>query len=108
MLSRQCNAAKCARPLQYASRRPFTSGFNGLVRDLRALLSPYSGLDASEIDHQALQRRLEAYTSVHSEWRSYAFADFDRSYTRNLVDRCEGKANLVRHPRPLHDAFDHD
>lgn len=100
-LSRRSNLASLSRPLRHASSQSCASGFKSLVHDLRTMLSPYSGLDAGEIDHRALQKRLDAYTSAASEWSPYAFVDVARNYTRNMVDRCEGKANLVHYsPSP--------
>lgn len=85
------NTAKCTR----RGLSQYTQGFQGLIQDISTLLAPYSGLDAAEIDHKALQHRLQAYSSNPAEWNRYAFTDVSLNYTRNLVDRGNGKANLV-------------
>ncbi|MCJ1307204.1 Cysteine dioxygenase [Agyrium rufum] len=69
--------------------------FNGLVRDLNAILGPSSGLDSSEIDPLDIQRLMESYLSLETEWAKYAMADPSRTYTRNLIDRGNGKSNLL-------------
>lgn len=52
------------------------------------------------------------YSSKEDEWKNYAFADPSRNYTRNLVDKGNGKSNLlilVWNPgqgSPIHDHAD--
>lgn len=38
---------------------------------------------------------MEEYISNEKDWDKYAFPDFSRGYTRNLVDEGNGKSNLV-------------
>ena len=71
--------------------------FHRLVEDLSKVLGPSSGLDSAEIDPANLEKLMEEYVSKKNEWRQYALGDSTRTYTRNLVDRGNGKSNLVRH-----------
>lgn len=70
--------------------------FHRLVSDLSRILGPSSGLNSSDIEVTELQKLMESYTSKESDWSRYAFSDFSRGYTRNLVDEGNGKSNLVR------------
>ena len=77
---------------------PFAKGadsFHRLVADLSSVLGPSSGLDSADVDPKDLQRLMAAYTSKESEWMQYAWGDPSRTYTRNLVDKGNGKSNLV-------------
>ncbi len=74
---------------------PFNA-FDKLVQDLRDTLGPSSGIDSASIDPKDLQDLMTDYASNPSDWEKYAFEDYSRSYTRNLVDEGNGKANLVR------------
>lgn len=70
--------------------------FQRLVQDLSAVLGPSSGLDSEDVDPLDLQNLMEKYISKESEWEPYALPDPSRTCTRNLVDRGNGKSNLVR------------
>jgi cysteine dioxygenase len=69
--------------------------FQKLVADLSRTLGPSSGLDSDDVDVPKLRSLMEEYTSNEADWAKYAFADFSRGYTRNLVDEGNGKSNLV-------------
>lgn len=69
--------------------------FHKLVADLSTILGPSSGLDSEDVDVQKLHQLMEEYTSSEHDWRRYAFSDFSRGYTRNLIDEGNGKSNLV-------------
>jgi cysteine dioxygenase len=69
--------------------------FDRLVQDLSATLGPSSGLDSADVNPMDLQRLMEGYTSSPRDWAKYAWSDDTRAYTRNLVDRGNGKSNLV-------------
>lgn len=68
-------------------------GFHRLVEEIREILGCSAGID--DVEPQTLQDAMDRYTSVPSEWKRYALADYSRSYTRNLVDKGNGKANLL-------------
>ena len=70
--------------------------FHRLVQDLSDVLGPSSGLDSEDVDPSDIQRLMENYVSKKSEWEPYALKDPSRTFTRNLVDRGNGKSNLVR------------
>lgn len=70
--------------------------FHDLVADINRILGPCSGLDSAEIDVNELKAIMGEYQSCEAEWEPYAFSDSSRGYTRNLVDNCNGKSNLVR------------
>ena len=78
-----------------ASDTATTDNFQTLVRSLSDILGPCSGIDSADIDPDDLQELMRLYHSAEFEWRSYAFADPSRNYTRNLVDEGNGKSNLV-------------
>ena len=77
---------------------PETDKFQALVEALSQKLGPSSGIDSEDVDARELQELMDNYTSNESEWTKYAFADYSRSYTRNLVDKGNGKSNLVCRP----------
>lgn len=70
-------------------------GFHSLVKDINEVLGPSSGIDSAEIDVDELKSLMASYQSDSAEWTKYAFEDQTRAYTRNLVDDCNGKSNLV-------------
>jgi cysteine dioxygenase len=70
--------------------------FHRLVKDINEILGPCNGIDSAGVDVEELKSVMRAYKSNEEEWRKYAFADHSRAYTRNLVDNCNGKSNLVR------------
>jgi cysteine dioxygenase len=69
--------------------------FHKLVQNLRDALGPSSGIDSDDVDTTKLQQLMRDYLSNPSEWKKYAHGDNSRSYVRNLVDRGNGKSNLV-------------
>jgi hypothetical protein len=69
--------------------------FHDLVSELSRILGPSSGIDSDDVDAKELRNVMESYYSNEKEWRRYALADRSRSYTRNLVDKGNGKSNLV-------------
>lgn len=78
---------------------PEASGlFHGLVQDIKSILGPSSGIDSADVDDKELRSVMEDYLSNETEWERYAQADGSRPYTRNLVDKGNGKSNLVGQP----------
>jgi len=69
--------------------------FHTLVEDLSRVLGPTSGINSADVDPKELQSLMEEYVSNPSEWEKYALADPSRPYTRNLVDKGNGKSNLL-------------
>ncbi|KAI4125043.1 MAG: hypothetical protein LQ347_005507 [Umbilicaria vellea] len=69
--------------------------FQQLVQDLSNVLGPSSGLDSADVDPLDLQKLMEGYTSRDVEWQKYALEDPSRTYTRNLVDKGNGKSTLL-------------
>jgi cysteine dioxygenase len=69
--------------------------FHKLVEDLSLVLGPSSGLDSEEVDPQHLVDLMEQYTSNEADWERYAWRDSSRAYTRNLVDKGNGRSNLL-------------
>lgn len=62
---------------------------------LSDVLGPSSGIDSSDVDENELQRLMQDYASNEDEWEKYSFPAPDQAYTRNLVDKGNGKSNLV-------------
>ena len=58
-------------------------------------MGSYSGIDSADIDPNELQALMSNYISDEEEWKRYAFGVPTVPYTRNLVDRGNGKCNLV-------------
>ena len=75
--------------------RKAADSFHQLIQNLSATLGPSSGLDSADVDPLDLQKLMKEYISSSSEWSRYAWSDCTRAYTRNLVDRGNGKSNLV-------------
>lgn len=75
-----------------------SNDFQRLVSDLSRVLGPSSGLDCADVDTESLMKLMEDYQSKPEEWRKYAMGDHSRGYTRNLVDKGNGKSNLVSEP----------
>ncbi len=71
------------------------NAFHRLVSDLSRILGPSSGLNSEDVDVQKLNKLMEDYISIEEDWGKYAFSDFSRGYTRNLVDEGNWKSNLV-------------
>jgi cysteine dioxygenase len=69
--------------------------FNGLVASINKVLGPSNGIDSAGVNVQDLQDAMLAYTSCEADWSKFALADASRAYTRNLVDNCNGKSNLL-------------
>ncbi|PVH96251.1 cysteine dioxygenase type I [Periconia macrospinosa] len=69
--------------------------FQKLVASLSNILGPSSGIDSSDVDENELQRLMEQYTSNEEEWKQYFFPSPHMPYTRNLVDKGNGKSNLL-------------
>jgi hypothetical protein len=80
--------------------------FQNLVKDISIVLGPSSGIDSADVDPQELIDLMRSYTSNAQEWERYAFGDGSRTYTRNLVDKGNGKSNLVsRDPSTCNSSF---
>ncbi|KAF2455899.1 RmlC-like cupin domain-containing protein [Lineolata rhizophorae] len=71
-----------------------TSKFQRLVEDLRKELGA-GGIDSEDVDPNVLQLLMRQYVSKVDDWQQYALSDFSRPYTRNLVDKGNGKSNLL-------------
>ncbi|KAH7135105.1 RmlC-like cupin domain-containing protein [Dendryphion nanum] len=71
------------------------SKFNELVEALRLKLGPCSGIDSDDVDENELQALMEEYKSNESDWAKYKFEKSTLPYTRNLVDKGNGKCNLL-------------
>lgn len=73
----------------------FANAFENLVQGSSCLLGPSSAIDSADEDPQEIISMMEAYISKQAEWERYALADFSWNYARNLVDKENGKCNLV-------------
>jgi len=74
---------------------PQPDNFAKLVSDLSKVLGPSSGIDSDDVDVEELKDLMSRYNSDAGEWGQYAMGDSSRAYTRNLVDRGNGKSNLL-------------
>ncbi|KAF2824985.1 cysteine dioxygenase type I [Ophiobolus disseminans] len=69
--------------------------FQSLVQALSEKLGPCSGIDSDDVDEKELQQLMQNYVSDESEWSMYAHQSSAHAYTRNLVDKGNGKSNLL-------------
>ncbi|KAF2433202.1 cysteine dioxygenase [Tothia fuscella] len=69
--------------------------FQQLVTNIKELLGPSSGIDSDDVDPQDLIALMRNYESREKDWLQHAFGDPSRNYTRNLVDKGNGKSNLL-------------
>ncbi|KAI4683865.1 uncharacterized protein J4E84_006705 [Alternaria hordeiaustralica] len=72
--------------------------FHSLVQEINKVLGPSNGIDSDDVDENELQELMKAYTSEESEWKKYYFPSETLPYTRNVVDKGNGKSNLVQSP----------
>jgi len=72
--------------------------FRSLVQEINKVLGPSNGIDSDDVDENELQELMKAYTSEESEWEKYYFPSETLPYTRNVVDKGNGKSNLVQSP----------
>lgn len=77
--------------------------FERLVVALKQALGPESGLTSDGVDLNHLTHLMEQYDAKGLGWLPYYFEDASRGYTRNLVDRGNGKSNLVRWSTTSHE-----
>ena len=70
--------------------------FEVLVQLLKDKLGSTSGINSDDVDPGELQELMAAYDSNYAEWKKYDWKDKEECYTRNLVDKGNGKSNLVR------------
>ncbi|KAI4937386.1 uncharacterized protein J4E92_002116 [Alternaria infectoria] len=70
--------------------------FHSLVQEINKVLGPSNGIDSDDVDENELQELMKAYTSEESEWEKYYFPSETLPYTRNVVDKGNGKSNLVQ------------
>ncbi|KAK3110933.1 hypothetical protein LTR53_014285 [Teratosphaeriaceae sp. CCFEE 6253] len=77
------------------SPEPSQDSFHKLVGEINSILGPCNGIDSVGIDVEELKTAMRAYAGPDVEWEKYAFGDDSRAYTRNLVDRGNGKSNLL-------------
>lgn len=71
------------------------TSFDTLVNDISELLGSSSGIDDIEVEY--IMEVMKSYNPTHNsyEWEKYALCDPSRGYTRNGVDECNKKANLL-------------
>ncbi len=69
--------------------------FQALVKALSDRLGPCSGINSDDVDERELKQLMADYVSDESEWEKYSMAQPGTAYTRNLVDKGNGKSNLV-------------
>lgn len=100
-----------SKPKASTSSKP-ANAFDALVQDINRILGPSSGIDSADVDVENIKHLLENYQSNEKEWAPFAFADYSRAYTRNLVDGGNGKSNLLilvwtpGKASPIHDHAD--
>lgn len=69
--------------------------FHLLIKDLNAFLAQAPGSDFTDIDPGPLVKLMEGYQSEYNDWSKYAYRNKSRCFTRNLIDRGNGKHNVV-------------
>lgn len=83
-------------PSSFSSSVKLTS-FNTLVEDIKAILGPSSGIDSDDVDVSSIMETMRSYDPRENshEWGKYALSDPSAGYSRNGVDECNDKANLL-------------
>lgn len=71
------------------------NAFDVLVEQLSKQLGPCSGINSEDVDPKELERLMGEYVSDEKHWEKYFFPSSNHAYTRNLVDKGNGKSNLV-------------
>lgn len=69
--------------------------FENLRQRIGECLGKDAGIDTSDQHLDTLIDCMKCYESVDGEWQRFALGDPSRAYTRNLVDECNGNANLL-------------
>ncbi|CAF9908871.1 MAG: hypothetical protein HETSPECPRED_008756 [Heterodermia speciosa] len=85
---------------------PDQSTFQRLVKDLSDVLGPSSGLSSADVDVGTIIKLMEDYISDEPNWIKYAFEDANKAFTRNLIDRGNGKSNLILRGSLLEATYD--
>lgn len=80
---------------EIAARGTKPKSFASLVEELSEALIPFSGGSFEEIDPNGVVDLMKDYKSNEPEWEQYAFEDPNKTFTRNLIDKGNGKSNLV-------------
>jgi len=84
--------------MEYAQCDTQKNAFEILVDSLSQRLGPCSdarGINSEDVDANELQQLMEDYVSQETHWMKYFFPSSHHAYTRNLVDKGNGKSNLV-------------
>lgn len=71
------------------------NAFEELVAKLSAELGPYSGINSEDVNPNSLAQLMTDYISDEADWIQYFFPSQHHAYTRNLVDKGNGKSNLL-------------
>ena len=66
-----------------------------LIENLKYLLVLPTTATFKDIDYQPVIDAMTAYISDKKDWERYAHRDKTQGFTRNLVDKGNGKYNLV-------------
>lgn len=73
--------------------------FHQLIKNLNLFLAQSPGSDFTDIDPGPLVKLMNDYHSEYNDWSKYAYRNRNQCFTRNLVDRGNGKHNAVRQIR---------
>lgn len=95
--SHKCSLSDANWDMSSQVKLAFPTSFDTLVRDIRAILGPSSGIDSDDVDVNSLMETMRQYNPCENshEWEKYALSDPSLGYTRNGVDECNDKANLL-------------
>lgn len=80
---------------EIAARETRPKSFATLVEELSNALVPFSGVSFEELNPKEVLDLMKDYKSNEPEWEKYAFEDPNKTFTRNLIDKGNGKSNLV-------------
>lgn len=72
-----------------------TNAFQSLIADIIRILGPSSGINSADVDPWELQSLMKSYSSNETDWGTFALNDSSRSYVRNLINKGNGKANIL-------------
>lgn len=69
--------------------------FHRMIKDICQLVDAAPGNNFSDIDKMPIIQKMDDYKSDPREWAKYAYKDEKQCFTRNMVDRGNGKCNAV-------------
>ncbi|KAF2107427.1 cysteine dioxygenase [Lophiotrema nucula] len=84
-----------AQPIDISQALDASDAFRSLVDALKDRLGSSSGIDSDDVKVEELKALMRNYASKEPEWSRFDKRSLYLPYTRNLVDKGNGKSNLL-------------